>query len=154
MPINAVQSSTYTSYLPSYAIDGDIGGSSSCTKYSGEKWLRVEFPKVLHVTNVHLYLRESNFNDDYFGTMKIETRIGYGDEWKLCADDHTVTKPLNPDVITCANTNEAKQVRITMTGGKYLCVGEVKVIGRKGEVSCTSFIYFCIYAKIYNRPNK
>ena len=143
--INAKQSSNYPKdarRTADKAVDLDLGlgddSQPSCTGRSRPMWWTAELPEATIMT-IELYI--SRHSSKQLGKLKLETRLSDKDAWKTCVDDHTVTKPIRPHVIRCNDVTVAKELKISMTGGKEMCFREVRVLGTRSSSNGKQFCH-------------
>ena len=135
LPLINAQQSSINPYNSAETADKAIDGlrsSGSCTAGNGERWWSVKLHNAATISTIQLYINEYVFKN-YLGKLKLETRLSGSGVWKTCVNEHTVTKPINPHVINCDKVTVAKELKITMSGGSYLCFEEVKVLGTKSS---------------------
>ena len=82
---------------------------------------------MAEITFIQFYINEATLG--YFETLKVVTAMGDGTMEKVCVNDHPVTSPVSPHVITCNDGTVGKELNISMSGGLYLKIQELKVYG-------------------------
>ena len=118
---NPTQSTTYTwgtctndGCTAEKALDGDIDTGTLSTNDDGIAWWSARFTTTTVIDSIYVDL--SHYYHALGSQLKVETKMKWDDEWKVCKAAYILESTSNPHDMKCSEETTANFIRLSVTG--------------------------------------